>query len=77
MNQRGFSTLQIPNFNYTQAANTKSILKKGGQATPLAIKSIKFDESAVVNPVSPMPEGYYGEYVQISRNDRRWAGNAS
>ena len=74
LNQRGFSTLQPPTFNYPQSGDTKSILKKdqSNNNNSAGDKHIQFKESPIVTCVSPMPPGYHGEYKQIGRDERRW-----
>jgi hypothetical protein len=75
LNQRGFSTFQPPTFAYQQSANTKSILKRDASTAAAAAtqrKKIQFHDIPTVNCVSPMPDGYHGEYVKMSRDERRW-----
>lgn len=72
LNQRGFSTYQQPTFAYAQLSNTKSILKKNQLSITTGSKRIQFKDSPTVTCVSPMPPGYHGDYVKMSREDRRW-----
>ncbi|MCJ1437561.1 hypothetical protein MMC27_006948 [Xylographa pallens] len=72
LNQRGFSTMQQPTFAYAQSSNTKSILKRERTNSNTGTKKIQFTETPTINPVSPMPPGYHGEYIKMSRDERRW-----
>jgi len=68
------STRQQPSYSYKNAAGPKSILKKDSPSMLGSNgKKIQFLEVPSVQCVSPMPEGYYGEYVKMSRDDRKWA----
>ncbi|MCJ1440487.1 MAG: hypothetical protein MMC23_000971 [Stictis urceolatum] len=58
MNQRGLATLQVP---VSQARKSSA-----------AKKSVQFATSPSVRLVSPMPKECYGEYVKMSREERRW-----
>lgn len=51
------SSLQVPTF----------ATKKGKG------KSVRFAEEEHVTLVSPCPREYYGDYVKMSREERRWA----
>jgi hypothetical protein len=72
MNIRGISTGQQPTFIYKQCPNMKGILKKDSSKPVASTKRIQFLDTPVVTCVTPMPEGYHGEYVKMSREDRRW-----
>ena len=72
LNQRGFSTFQQPTFSYSQPSGTKGILKKDQSNGTSTSKKIQFKEAPTVTCVSPMPPGYHGEYIKMSRDDRRW-----
>lgn len=76
LNQRGHSTLQPPTFAYAQNLSTKSILKRAPAAGLVQAKRIAFTESPMVKCVSPMPEDYHGEYVKMSKDERRWGSGA-
>ena len=74
-NQRGLSTFQQPTFAYTQASNTKSILKKGHQSASSG-KRLQFREEPSVRCVTPVPDDYHGTYVKITKDERRWGKSA-
>lgn len=59
LNQRSSSTLQVPTLYVTQPKKTVG-------------KKVSFAESHHVELVSPCPQDYYGEYVKMSREERRW-----
>lgn len=70
-----FSSLQVPSYNYSNSCTSKSILKKqpgGHNAVPE--KRIQFKGTPTVHCVTPIenPEEYYGNYVKLSREERRW-----
>jgi len=58
-NQRGFATLQVP--------SAQSGLKKVGA------KKVQFSETPSVKLVSPMPRECYGDYVKMTRDEKRWS----
>ncbi|MCJ1352489.1 MAG: hypothetical protein MMC33_002473 [Icmadophila ericetorum] len=72
LNQRGFSTFQPATFAYQQSADTKSILKKHQTSGSNTTKRIQFKETPTVTCFSPMPLGYHGEYIKMTRDERRW-----
>jgi hypothetical protein len=45
----------------------------GKSAKKHAAKSVRFAEEEHVTLVSPCPREYYGEYVAMTREERRWA----
>ncbi|MCJ1409532.1 hypothetical protein MMC19_003613 [Ptychographa xylographoides] len=78
MNQRGFCTAQQPTFAYAQSSSTKSILKRERTNSNSGSKKIQFKENPTITCVSPMPPGYHGEYIKMTRDERRWgAGRPS
>lgn len=74
LNQRGFSTLQQPTFAYANTSSSKSILKKNHSPSNGEVKRIRFSGEPTVHCVTPIenPEEYYGTYVKMSRDERRW-----
>ncbi|KAL2014568.1 hypothetical protein VTN00DRAFT_2093 [Thermoascus crustaceus] len=75
-NQRGYSTLQVPTYSYTNCSTSKSILKKHQTAgsTSNMGKRIQFNGNPTVYCVTPIenPDEYYGGYAKMSRDERRW-----
>ncbi|KAL2218608.1 hypothetical protein M432DRAFT_378561 [Thermoascus aurantiacus ATCC 26904] len=75
-NQWGYSTLQVPTYAYTNSSTSKSILKKHHSegSTNNMGKRIQFNNSPTVYCVTPIenPDEYYGGYVKMSRDERRW-----
>lgn len=57
LNARGASSLQVP------------VVARGAKK---AGKKVAFAEDNRVELVSPCPREYYGEYVKMSRDERRW-----
>ena len=72
LNQSGSSTYQPPTFAYTKSSGTKSILKKSPNHIEVSEKRIQFKETPTVTCFSPMPPGYYGEYIKMTADERRW-----
>ncbi|KKZ63478.1 hypothetical protein EMCG_02209 [[Emmonsia] crescens] len=86
LNQRGFSTMQQQaTFAYANAASSKSILKKNSSfssasssssspSSGASSKRIQFICEPTVHCVTPIENGedYYGGYVKMSRDERRW-----
>lgn len=78
LNQRGYSTFQAPTYAYAQPSNTtakKSILKKNVPTTVVTTsngKRIQFNDAPSIKCVSPMPADYHGEYIKMSRDEKRW-----
>lgn len=75
LNQRGFSTMQQPTFAYANnASGSKSILKKTHARSNGEVKRIRFSGEPTVHCVTPIenPDDYYGAYVKMSRDERRW-----
>ncbi|OAX79829.1 hypothetical protein ACJ72_05847 [Emergomyces africanus] len=82
LNQRGFSTMQQQaTFAYANPASSKSILKKNkvsssssSPSSGASSKRIKFSCEPTVHCVTPIDntEDYYGGYVKMSRDERRW-----
>ncbi len=72
LNQRGFSTTQPPTFAYSQSSNTKSILKKGHSSRSMSGKKLSFSEEPAVRSIEKLPQECYGEYVKMSKDERRW-----
>lgn len=76
MNLKGYSTFQQPSYAYSNSSSSKSILKKGsGSSTSSrSSKKLKIDAEPIVYCVSPIDAGeeYYGGYVKMSRDERRW-----
>lgn len=74
LNQRGFSTVQQPTFAYVNASGSKSILKKTHVPNNGEVKRIRFSGEPTVHCVTPIenPDDYYGAYVKMSRDERRW-----
>jgi len=73
LNQRGFATVQQPSFAYSNSHSAKSILKKANTCSS-ASKRIQFHGEPTVHLVTPIenPDDYYGGYVKMSRDERRW-----
>lgn len=67
------SMLQPPMYAYTNSSSAKSILKKHKHATSSS-KRIQFENTPTVYCVTPIEnkEEYYGGYVKMSRDERRW-----
>jgi len=59
-NARASSSLQVP------AAAPRSLAKKHA-------KKVSFAAEQSVTIVSPCPQDYYGDYVKMSREERRWS----
>ncbi|PGH17138.1 hypothetical protein AJ79_01276 [Helicocarpus griseus UAMH5409] len=77
LNQRGFSTVQQATFAYANPASSKSILKKNSSNSPssgASSKRIQFSVEPIVHCVTPIEytDDYYGGYVKMSRDERRW-----
>ena len=73
LNQRGYSTMQQPNYSYSNSSSSRSILKKG--QTPSSVgKRIQFHAEPTVYCVTPIEDmgDYYGAYVKMSKDERRW-----
>ena len=73
LNQYGFSAVQPPTFAYSQSSNTKSILKKGQLSKPVAGKKLSFSAEPMIHSIDKLPQEYYGEYVKLSKDERRWS----
>lgn len=75
-NSREYATLQ-PSYAYTNSSSAKSILKKHSQqgSSTGASKKIQFQNTPTVYCVTPIEnkDEYYGGYVKMSRDERRWA----
>lgn len=73
-NQREYSALAPVTYTYTNSSTSKSILKKHQSPRSGISKRIQFDNSPTVYCVTPIEnkEDYYGGYVKISRDERRW-----
>ncbi|KAE8147727.1 hypothetical protein BDV25DRAFT_142459 [Aspergillus avenaceus] len=70
-----FSSLQVPNYHYSNSCSSKSILKKQTNTGATAVnKRIQFKGTPTVHCVTPIenPEEYYGTYTKLSREERRW-----
>lgn len=63
---------QASSFSYSQAPNTKSILKKGHSSRSTSGKKLSFSEELAVRSIEPLPQDCYGEYVKLSKDERRW-----
>lgn len=72
LNLRGYSTMQQPTYAYVQSSNTKSILKRDHPSSINTSKKIQFKDVPTVTCVTPMPPGYHGEYIKMTRDERRW-----
>jgi len=59
-NQRSSSTLQVPSMHGSAPKKT------AGK------KKVSFADAHHVELVSPCPQDYYGDYVKVSREERRW-----
>jgi N6-L-threonylcarbamoyladenine synthase len=72
-NQRDYATLQAPTYAYTNSSASKSILKKHHTSRSGVPKRIQFDNTPTVYCVTPIEsEDYYGNYIKMSRDERRW-----
>ncbi|KKA25000.1 hypothetical protein T310_0981 [Rasamsonia emersonii CBS 393.64] len=75
-NSREYATLQ-PSYSYTNSSSAKGILKKHSQQSSStgASKKIQFQNTPTVYCVTPIEnkDEYYGGYVKMSRDERRWA----
>jgi N6-L-threonylcarbamoyladenine synthase len=72
-NQRNSATLQTPAYAYTNSSASKSILKKYQTPRSGVSKRIQFNNTPTVYCVTPIDsEDYYGSYVKMSRDERRW-----
>ncbi|PGH18948.1 hypothetical protein AJ80_04275 [Polytolypa hystricis UAMH7299] len=72
LNQQGLSTMQIASFSYANSSSSKSILKKSSSAAARG-KSIQFNGEPTVHCVTPIENpDYYGGYVKLSKDERRW-----
>jgi len=58
-NQRGFATLQVPSAH--------------GGVKKVGAKKVQFNENPSVKLVSPMPRDCYGDYVKMTRDEKRWS----
>jgi hypothetical protein len=70
-----FSTLQVPNYAYTNSCASKSILKKQPSSRAGAVdKRIQFQVTPTIHCVTPIenPDEYYGKHMKMSREERRW-----
>ncbi|KAJ5322503.1 hypothetical protein N7452_010792 [Penicillium brevicompactum] len=69
-----FSTLQVPNYAYTNSCSSKSILKKKPSSGAAVDKRIQFQVTPTVHCVTPIenPDEYYGKHMKMSREERRW-----
>ncbi|KLJ07153.1 hypothetical protein EMPG_17355 [Blastomyces silverae] len=82
LNQRGFSTMQQQaTFAYVNPASSKSILKKNSVSSSssspssgASSKRIQFNCEPIIHCVTPIEntEDYYGGYMKMSRDERRW-----
>ncbi|KAK2765487.1 hypothetical protein FQN54_008341 [Arachnomyces sp. PD_36] len=74
LNQRGYSSFQQPTFSYVNQSSSKSILKKNQNQNSSMEKRIQFSGEPTVHCVTPIenPDDYYGSYVKMSREERRW-----
>jgi len=72
--QREYSALAPVTYAYKNSSTSKSILKKHQSSRSGMSKKIQFDNSPTVYCVTPIEnkEDYYGGYVKISRDERRW-----
>lgn len=75
INRKGFSTssYQQPSYSYANHSSSKSCLKKkGSQGSPS--KKLQIAAEPTVYCVTPIEAGdeYYGGYVKMSREERRW-----
>ncbi|KAI9707387.1 MAG: hypothetical protein M1836_000348 [Candelina mexicana] len=72
-NQRGLSTMQKPTFAYAQAADTKSILKRGQVSRATADRRIQFKEEPVVHSISSSwQDGEGGTMAWVMDVMTRW-----
>ncbi|KAJ5796761.1 uncharacterized protein N7518_005301 [Penicillium psychrosexuale] len=70
-----FSSLQVPNYAYTNSCSSKSILKKQSSSRAGTVdKRIQFKGTPTVHCVTPIenPDEYYGKHMKMSREERRW-----
>jgi hypothetical protein len=76
MNIKGYSTFQQPSYSYSNSSKSKSILKKGSasSASSTSSKKLQISPEPIVYCVTPIEAGeeYYGGYVKMSRDERRW-----
>lgn len=75
--RREYSSMLQPTYAYTNSSSAKSILKKHKHATSSS-KRIQFQNSPTVYCVTPIEnkEEYYGGYVKMSRDERRWGARS-
>lgn len=68
------SMLQPSSYAYTNSCTSKSILKKQKHHVSSSGKRIQFENNPTVYCVTPIEnkEEYYGGYVKLSRDERRW-----
>jgi len=74
MNVKGYSSYQQqPTYSYSNSSSTKSILKKGSKSDSPS-KKLQIAAEPTVYCVTPIEAGdeYYGGYVKMSREERRW-----
>jgi N6-L-threonylcarbamoyladenine synthase len=65
--------MQQPTYSYSNSSSSRSILKKGQSATSASRRRLQFEETPKVYCVTPIEEeDYYGGYVKMSREERRW-----
>jgi len=66
--------MQQPTFAYANASGSKSILKRSHSPSNGEVKRIRFNGEPTVHCVTPIdnPDDYYGTYVKMSRDERRW-----
>lgn len=77
LNQQGRSMVQQPTFSYKNSSSTKSILKKSSESEGPANKKIQFTGEPTVHCVTPIENpDYYGGYVKMSREERRWVSRS-
>lgn len=70
-----FSSIQAPNYAYTNSCSSKSILKKHPMdRSNNSEKRIQFKGTPVIHCVTPIEnkDEYYGKYTKLSRDERRW-----
>lgn len=83
MNVKGYSTYQAPSYAYSNTSASKSILKKSGSrsssTSSTSSKKLQIEAEPVVYCVTPIEAGeeYYGGYVKMSRDERRWGTKRS
>lgn len=84
INRKGYAsfaqTQQQPSsysYSYANSSCSKSILKKGksGSTSSTSGKKLQISPEPIVYCVTPIEAGeeYYGGYVKMSRDERRWA----